>query len=100
MGLLDMHSGQNQAVGGLLDPAAMQPQQGAPMQQGQAGGLPPMPPELLQAIEQMKGAPPAQQQQFMQQLMQKIAAMNHDPQKLQMIQQQLMQALGQPPQQG
>lgn len=57
------------------------------------GGLPPMPPELVQAIQQVKQAPPEQQQAFMQQIMEKIQAMPKPPEQIAQAIQQFTQAM-------
>ncbi len=54
-----------------------------------------MPPEMLQVIEQIKAAPPDQQQGMVQQIVQKMQSMPKPPAEIQQAIQQLMQALGQ-----
>lgn len=90
MGLLDNFSSDapQAQTGGLL--GAMPAQQGG----GQASGLPPMPPELMQVVQQMKGAPPQQRDAFIQIMSQKIASSVHDPAMKQQVLQAFMQAMG------
>jgi hypothetical protein len=79
---------------GLLDTQA-QPDQTAGMGLlSQQQGIPPMPPEMQQAIAQMKSAPPQQKQAFMQHIIQTIQQTPKDPMMKQQVIQQFMQAMG------
>lgn len=85
---------------GLLDamqPQAQQPQGGllSGMEQAPAqGGLPPMPPELVQAIQQMKGASPEEREAFIREIVGKIQGMPKPPEQVEQAIQQFMQAMG------
>jgi hypothetical protein len=94
MGLLDGMMAQGapqQPQGGLLGGMAagqLQAQGAAP-----AGGQ--MPPEMMQAIQQMKQADPATKQRFMQEVLQSIQASGKPPELVQQVIQQFTQAMQQ-----
>jgi hypothetical protein len=83
MGLLDSMTPQQQPQGGLLG------------DMGAAQGGSQMPPEMMQAIQQMKTADPATKQQFIQEVTQKIQASGKPPEQIQQVLQQFMQAMQQ-----
>jgi len=83
MGLLDsaMGAAAPQMSGGLLGAAPTQ------------GGVPPMPPDMAQAVENMKNADPEAKQQFIEQVAQKIQSSGKDPQMIKQVLAQFMQAM-------
>ena len=91
---------------GLLDSAMPQQQMQPPMQQAPQGGLlgapsqgaqsmPPMPPEMLQVVAQLKQMEPQARQGAMQQIIQKIQSSGKSQGEVQQAVQQLMAAVGQ-----
>lgn len=96
MGLFDSMNAGDAQMTGLLgggQPAMLGQQGGLAGHFAQQSGLPPMPPELQQAIQQMKGAPPQQKQDFIQTISEKIMSMPKDPAMKQQAMQQFMQAM-------
>ena len=82
MGLLDMQmQGATQPQVGLL--GTMQPQ----------GAVPAMPPEMMQMVEKMKGAPPDQKQQFLQQVIGQIQGSGKDPAMIKQVLAAFLQAM-------
>ncbi|MES2323287.1 MAG: hypothetical protein V4633_13565 [Pseudomonadota bacterium] len=89
MGLLD----------GMLQGQQAQPQQGGGLLASMGGAQQPaqdgqMPPEMMEAIQQMKGASPEERQQFIQQVTQAIQSAPKDPAQKEQVMQQFMQAMG------
>ena len=86
MGLLDGMQQQmapQEQMGGLLG--------GAPQPQG--GGLPPMPPEMTQMIQQVRQQDPQTQQAFVEKIVQAIQQKGGDPAMVEAATQQFIQAM-------